>query len=203
MCGTFNDGNGRVGRLLIILQLMQQGLLSGPLIYPSVYFERTRQEYYQRLQDVRTRGSWNEWIAYFTRGIQESCQDTINFTQIILQLRMELQRQIGSVRKRASLNEVLSAFFMDPLQTQTQLIASTHLAWNTIQAALADLAELGIISEISGKQRNRVYACAPLLDAIYSGFRSPADKSDVLGAMTGPGRTLIDTRPLGNTDLNY
>ncbi len=58
----FGDGNGRVGRLLIVLQLIQLGLLSAPLIYPSVYFERNRDEYYRLLQNVRVQGTWNEWI---------------------------------------------------------------------------------------------------------------------------------------------
>lgn len=163
----FNDGNGRVGRLLIILQLMQLGLLSAPLVYPSVYFERTRQEYYQRLQDVREKSAWNEWIEYFAKGIQYSCSDTLAFTQVILQLRKELQERISSVRKRASLGEVMNVFFYDPIRTMPEIGEQTHLAPNTIQSALNALKEMGFVYEVSHRQRNRVYACAPILDAIY------------------------------------
>ena len=93
----FGDGNGRVGRLLIVLQLIQLGLLSAPLIYPSVYFERNRDEYYELLQSVREGGAWNEWIEFFVRGIKEQCHETLRFTQRILELREELLQEIGNV----------------------------------------------------------------------------------------------------------
>lgn len=110
----FGGGNGRVGRLLIVLQLIKLGLLSAPLIYPSVYFEKNRDEYYGLLQNVRERGTWNEWNGFFVRGIKTQCLETIAFTQRILQLREELHRAIGDVRRRASLSAVVDAFFHDP-----------------------------------------------------------------------------------------
>src|SRR5829696_5615656 len=110
----FGDGNGRVGRLLIVLQLIQLGLLSAPLIYPSVYFERNRDRYYELLQGVRERGEWNLWVEFFVQGIKQQCFETITLTQHVLRLREELQQAIGDVRRRASLLAVLDAFFYDP-----------------------------------------------------------------------------------------
>ncbi len=163
----FNDGNGRVGRLLIILQMIQSGLLSAPLIYPSVYFERTRDEYYQRLQDVRAHGAWNEWIDYFARGIKQQCAETITFTQTILRLRQQLREEVGNVRRRASLNAVLDVFFQQPVLAARQIGEQTNMTHNSVQTALNDLQRLNIVYEITGKQKGRVYACRPVLDAVF------------------------------------
>jgi Fic family protein len=163
----FRDGNGRVGRLLIILQMIELGLLSAPLIYPSVYFERTRDEYYQRLQDVRELGAWNEWVEYFVRGIREQCEETIVFTQGILDLRKQLHREIPNVRRRASMLAVLEAFFEYPVLTPKQISEEAKLSLGAVRTALTELERLEIAREITGKRKGRVYVCDPLLDAIF------------------------------------
>lgn len=163
----FNDGNGRVGRLLIILQMMQLGLLSAPLIYPSVYFERKRQEYYQRLQDVRERGSWDSWIEFFARGIVEQCRETIAFTQTILALREHLHVDIANVRKRATVRAVLDAFFHSPVLSITDIAAQAHMSYHGAQTALQELERQGIVREVTGRQKGRVYRCEPIVQAIF------------------------------------
>lgn len=165
----FGDGNGRVGRLLIVLQLIQLGLLSAPLIYPSVYFERNRDQYYRLLQEVREKGAWNEWIEFFVRGVQQQCFETIKFTQSILQLREELHQAIGNVRRRASLLAVLDAFFHDPTLSVQKIEDQANIAYHTARSALDDLEQRGMVREITGKRRGRVYACIPVLEAIFSG----------------------------------
>ena len=163
----FGDGNGRVGRLLIMLQMIQLGLLSAPLIYPSVYFERYRSAYYQHLQDVRQHGMWNEWIAFFVQGIKQQCQETIAFTRAILQLRDDLRRRVSNARRRASMAAVLDAFFHNPVQSISQICDQANMAYNSVQPAMLDLQEMNIVYEITGKQKGRVYACRPVLDAIF------------------------------------
>lgn len=163
----FRDGNGRVGRLLIILQMIELELLSAPLIHPSVYFERTRDEYYQRLQDVRERGAWHEWIEYFVRGIKEQCEETISFTQTILDLLRRLRREIPNVRRRASLVAALEAFFEYPVLTPKQISDQAKMSVGAARAALGELEQLEIAREITGKKKGRIYACQPLLDAIF------------------------------------
>lgn len=163
----FRDGNGRVGRLLIILQMIDLGLLSAPLIYPSVYFERTRDEYYQRLQDVRERGAWYEWIEYFVRGIEEQCEETISFTQTILDLQKQLRREIPNVRRRASLVAALEAFFEYPVLTPKQISDQAKMSVGAARTALGELEQLDIAREITGKKKGRIYACEPLLEAIF------------------------------------
>ncbi|MCA1717543.1 MAG: Fic family protein [Actinobacteria bacterium] len=163
----FRDGNGRVGRLLIILQLMHLGLLSAPLIHPSVYFERTRDEYYQRLQEVRTRGAWDEWVEYFVRGIQEQCEETIAFTQEIRDLRARLGREIPHVRRRASLLAALEVFFKVPVLSTKRVSEEARMSVGAARTALNELEELEIVREITGRKKGRVYACDTLLDAIF------------------------------------
>ena len=164
----FGDGNGRVGRLLIVLQLIQLGLLSAPLIYPSVYFERNRDRYYELLQDVRERGEWNLWIEFFVQGIKQQCLETITFTQHVLRLREELQQAIGDVRRRASLIAVLDAFFYDPTLSIQEIQNRANISsYHTVRNALEELENQGMVYEITGKQRGKVYACIPVLNAIF------------------------------------
>jgi len=170
----FNDGNGRVGRLLIILQMIQLGLLSAPLIYPSVYFERTRAKYYQRLQAVREQGAWNEWIGYFAEGIQQQCKETVDFTLMILALRQQLRSGVAHVKRRASVAEVLDAFFQEPVLAPAQLAQYANISVNAVMAALNILEAEGLVFEITGKQKRRVYACRPVLDAIFGPARGAA-----------------------------
>ncbi len=170
----FNDGNGCVGRLLIILQMIQLGLLSAPLIYPSVYFERTRAQYYQRLQAVREQGAWNEWIGYFAEGIQQQCKETVDFTLMILALRQQLRSDIAHIKRRASVAEVLDAFFQEPVLSPAQLAQYANISVNAVMGALNILEAAGLVFEITGKQKRRVYACRPVLDAIFGPTRSAA-----------------------------
>lgn len=163
----FSDGNGRVGRLLIILQLIQLKLLSAPLIHPSVYFEKNREEYYGRLQNVREQGQWAEWIEFFVRGIKQQCSETIQFTQSILLLREELHQSIGNVRRRASILAVLDAFFYFPTLSIKEIEQRASVAYHTARSALDDLAERGIVKEITGRRRGKTYACVPVLKTIF------------------------------------
>lgn len=164
----FGDGNGRVGRLLIILHLIQLGLLPAPLIYPSVFFEQNRDEYYRLLQSVRENGDWIAWIDFFVRGIKHQCRETINFTQRILALRDELRLSVGNVTRRASILEVLDAFFYDPLRSISEIEAQVGVAYHTVRSAIQDLEERGVVYEITGRKRGKVYACEPILEAIFS-----------------------------------
>lgn len=163
----FSDGNGRVGRLLIILQMIHLGLVSAPLIYPSVYFERNRRTYYESLQGVRERSAWNEWLEFFVEGIKQQCRETIEFTKIILQLREQLRHGIGNIRRRAALSAVLDVFFEEPVLPITEISRRANMSWNSAQAALEVLSERGIVAELTGRQRGRVYACRPVLRAIF------------------------------------
>lgn len=164
----FTDGNGRVGRLLIMLHLVQVGLLSEPLIHPSVYFERTRAEYYQRLRAVHDDGEWNEWVAYFVRGMMEQSSETLRLVERMRELRERLRDEVSDVRRRAAATAVLDAFFRQPALSITQASSLANLSYVTASKALEVLQERGIAREITGKKKGRVYVCQPLLRAIFA-----------------------------------
>jgi len=163
----FGDGNGRVGRLIILLQLVQLGLLSAPLIHPSVYFEQSRGQYYWLLQDVRASGAWEDWIAYFVEGIAAQCRESVAFARRVLELQSALKAGIASLRRRAAAGAVLDAFLSIPVMPVSQIRDVTGLATNTVLAALEELQANGIVREMTGRQRGRVYACIAVLDAVF------------------------------------
>ena len=163
----FADGNGRVGRLLIILHLIHLGLLSAPLIYPSAYFERNRQHYYRHLQNVRDQGAWIEWIEFFVQGMVEQCRETIAFVQTIQALKDHIHVEVSNVSRRASIQGVLNAFFQYPVLSVPQITQRANMAFNSVQNALETLQQQHIVYEITGMKSKRVYGCRPILNAIF------------------------------------
>lgn len=162
----FNGGNGRVGRLLIMLQMIQLRLLSAPLIYPSGYFERHRADYVGHLQAVRTAALWKPWIEFFVRGIAEQCGETIALTRTILDVQRDIEARIGSVRQRASILAAARTCFYQPVLTVREVAQRANMTINTAQRALNTLLEHDIVYELSGKQKGRIYACRPVLGAL-------------------------------------
>jgi Fic family protein len=169
----FSDGNGRVGRLLIILHLIQLGLLNAPLIYPSVYFEKRRPQYYATLQAVRDSGKWNDWLLFFVEGVVDRCQETIQFTETILALKHELHQKVAGVNQRAAVAALLDAFFEQPVLSMTELHKRAHMAYNTADKALETMINEGLAKEITGKLKGRLYVCPPVFNAIFVPAPSP------------------------------
>lgn len=164
----FSDGNGRVGRLLIMLHLIQMGLLNAPLIYPSVYFEKRRSQYYAALQAVRDTGEWQEWLLFFVEGMVDRCRETIQFTETILALRNELHQRVANVSQRAAVAALLDAFFQQPVLSLTELHQHAHMAYRTADKALAVLMDMGLAQEITGRQKGRLYSCPPVFQAVFA-----------------------------------
>lgn len=163
----FGDGNGRVGRLLIVLHLIKMTLLSAPLIYPSVFFEQTRDEYCARLQAVRDFDDWEEWIAYFALATVQACQDTLRFTRTVIDLQRHLHSQVSDIRRRVSCGEVLNVFFEEPVLSVKQICNRTRISHKTVQAALGELIERDLVYEVTQREKKRIYACGPILQAIF------------------------------------
>jgi Fic family protein len=168
----FGDGNGRVGRLLIVLQLLQLGLLSAPLVYPSVFFERNRSNYYDGLQNVREKGDWISWIDYFVDAIIHQSQETIGVAQLLLSLQEELRGSIANIQAHASVQRVLACFFRKPVLSVTEAMNLAGVARNTAKTALARLAEFGVLEEMTGPRNARIYLCSPIFGVLSSKFRN-------------------------------
>lgn len=164
----FRDGNGRVGRLMIVLHLIQLGLLNESLIYPSVYFERTRDQYIQALQDVRFKGDWDTWCKYFLTAIIAQCDMTIKFVDTCRNLQTQIRSRIPSVRRQASVDRVLDCFLKDLVWTIPKIREETKLSFNAIKSAVELLTELELVHQISAAQRrNRAFYSRPIFDAVF------------------------------------
>jgi Fic family protein len=144
----FLDGNGRLGRLLIIFLLVEQALLPQPLLYLSAYFERRRSDYYDRLQAVRERGELHEWLTFFLTGVTEQATDAVNRAERLVDLRETYRQRLAGDRSRAV--EVVDMVFQNPVLTTTRIAQALD---TSLQSALNHVRRLeseGLVVEVSG-----------------------------------------------------
>ena len=155
----FLDGNGRVGRLLITLLLCAEGVLQEPLLYLSLYLKQHRQRYYELLTEVRTTGNWEEWVTFFVEAARSTASGAVVNARTIVAL-FERDRELVRSLSRASGSafQVHREFQRRPLATVKWLVGQTGLSTPTVGRALEQLAGFGIVREITGRQRGRVFA---------------------------------------------
>ena len=161
----FLDGNGRVGRLLITLLMVQRGVLPSPLLYLSAYFERTRQEYYARLLGITERGEWEEWLVYFLDGVAAQSEDAIERIQRIEGLLSGWKLELAHDRSRLP-RRTLDLFSANPFWTVRSLAERLDVAFTTAQRAVNRLEALGVVSRVGDERRNRVYCAQAVLDVL-------------------------------------
>ncbi|MFA4965660.1 MAG: Fic family protein [Thermoleophilia bacterium] len=155
----FLDGNGRVGRLLITLILCHSGMLSEPLLYLSLYFKQNRAEYYRLLDAVRHDGDWEAWVGFFLRGVDETATGAVSTAKrlvVLFSTDRELIQMQG--RRAGSALRVFEALTSRPLLTLPGATDRTGLSFPGASDGMKLLGELGIVRELTGKKRNRVYA---------------------------------------------
>ena len=166
----FLDGNGRVGRLLIALVLTDAGLLSEPILYLSLYFKAHREEYYRLLDGVRSRADWESWLGFFAVAARDTARQAVETARrVALLAQADRDRLAGLGRGMPKALAVFERFRVRLVRTIAQLSGETGLAPNTVAKALADLEGLGIVRELTGKKRDRVYAYARLLEVMSEG----------------------------------
>lgn len=155
----FLDGNGRVGRLLIALQLCHEGLLSEPLLYLSLHFKKNRSDYYSLLNVVRQHGDWEAWLEFFLNGITETSTNAFTVAKRLDSLfRYDSTRIREGARFMSSALLVHQALQLRPISTIKSIAQQTHLSVPAVTNGMYALEQLGIASEITSKKRNRVYA---------------------------------------------
>ncbi|AKH62729.1 MULTISPECIES: Fic family protein [Photorhabdus] len=157
----FMDGNGRLGRLLIPLILVEAKVLSQPLLYLSVFFKKHRQIYYERLQQVRITGDWEAWLLFFVDAVAATATQAVNTAQQLYQLHREHKKLLQPLgRMENSASQILDALFEHPIVNINKLVQLTGLAPATIGKVMERLsqADLLLVSELTGQKRNRVYA---------------------------------------------
>lgn len=159
----FLDGNGRVGRLLIAFLLTERRVLHKPVLYLSHYFKRQRQAYYDHLQAVRSRGDWEQWLAFFLRGVAEVSAEAAQTAGRILALREEHRAAIVAGLGRAAGNghRVLESLFDRPIVSVKDVQAVTGTTYAAANNLVTRMAELGILQEITGYSRNRRFRYEP------------------------------------------
>lgn len=155
----FLDGNGRLGRLLIVLQLVADGVLREPMLYPSLYFKRHRSLYYELLNEVRLRGDWERWLDFFAEGIEVSAAQAVTTANALLALvNADRNRIAGLGRASSSALAVHQALQRQPIATSAALVKATGLTAATVNKSLVLLERLGIVGELTNRRRGRVFS---------------------------------------------
>ncbi len=166
----FLDGNGRVGRLLITLILCEQEVLKDPMLYLSLYFKKHRDTYYELLQQVRTKGDWENWIEFFLMAVNETAEQAVKTVNILLELAEKDRKVIQNTgRSAGSALRVHQALLQRPVLSLPVAEELTGLVPNTLQNAMNKLIELGIVTEITGKKRGRLYSYTEYISHLNEG----------------------------------
>ncbi|MGE0796842.1 MAG: Fic family protein [Lautropia sp.] len=163
----FLDGNGRLGRLLIVLQLVADGVLREPMLYPSLFFQTHRALYYELLNEVRTHGDWERWLEFFAEGIEATATQAVATAHALLALVNGDRDRITSLGRAAgSALAVHRALQRQPLATANALVQATGLTAATVNKSLAHLERLGIVAERTNRRRGRVFAYQRYVDEL-------------------------------------
>ena len=166
----FLDGNGRVGRLMITLLLQTEGVLRAPMLYLSLFFKQHRTTYYELLQGVRTTGDWEAWLDFFYQGIAETSENAVNTAKRLLEIFGEDRQRIQAAgRVAGSVLQVHHHLQTRPLSTAAAIGQAEHLSPATVNKALDRLMGLGIVRELTGGQRNRLFAYDQMLGLLMEG----------------------------------
>jgi len=159
----FQDGNGRVGRLLITSLLVQRGLLHRPLLYLSVYLRRNRSEYYERLMAVRDGGDWEGWIRFFLRGVSDTAEEATHTVRNILQLRETDHALIAGHGLGMNGMKLHDLLLSRPRLTVALAAEKLDVTFPTANKLIDRFVELGLLQEITGRRRNRIFSFEPYL----------------------------------------
>ncbi len=155
----FLDGNGRIGRLLIVIQLVADGVLREPMLYPSLFFKRHRALYYELLNGVRINGDWERWLEFFAEGIEVSATQGVATANVLLRIVNEDRDRIAGLGRAAqSALAVHSALQRRPIATSATLVRSTGLTAATVNKSLGHLSALRIVKELTSRQRGRIFS---------------------------------------------
>lgn len=181
----FLDGNGRVGRLLNIFLLVHRGILRQPLLYLSYYFKLHRTEYYDRLMEVRLAGNWEGWIRFFLRGVAQTAQEATGTAEKLFELRETHRGLILDNKLGQSGLLLLSQLFQRPLVNINLVSLLLGSTFPTASRLVAGFEDLGLLKEITGQKRSRVFRYEPYL-ALFNDTIGSSDDSGEPADITGP-----------------
>ena len=163
----FLDGNGRIGRLLILLYLMEQKVLSKPVIYISYFLKKNQVEYYDRISEVRRSGNFEQWIKFFLEAVSKAATDSLeSIRQLSILHDKNIARLPISNRKKDNLRAVFEYIEQYPIIDIKKTAKELGISYNTAATVVKKLVELGILQETTNKARNRVFAYEEYLDIL-------------------------------------
>jgi Fic family protein len=154
----FLDGNGRLGRLLITFLFCAEGMLKEPLLYLSLFLKTHRDEYYELLQRVRTRGDWEGWLAFFLTGVHETAEQAVSAARTILRLFETDAQKIATLKRPAnSAMRIHQLMQKHPIISIPRAVEKSGMTYPTVKTAMQHLERLGLVKETTGKGRNRLF----------------------------------------------
>jgi len=164
----FGDGNGRLGRVLITLQLIQQGYLSKPYLYPSAYFNEHKIEYVNKMRAVSERGDWESWITFFLDGIRQQAADAVVRTEKLRDLRKEYEREYG--HEKTAADRLAMRLFKQPYVTTSDVVDLLDVSDQTARNAIGELEASDVLEETTGKERYREYRAVDIFEILGESF---------------------------------
>ncbi len=159
----FSDGNGRLGRLLIILYLASEGYLESPYIYPSAYFNRHKVEYVERMRAVSEEGAWDEWLMFFIKGLRTQAETSYSRTHQLRELQQRYEREYSG---STSTDEFARQLLQYPYFTAPDLVEYLDVSRRTAYKIVDDLEADGLIKEVTGKERGKEYKAVDVFDIL-------------------------------------
>jgi Fic family protein len=161
----FLDGNGRVGRLMITLYLVEKGLLKKPILYLSDFFEKNRTLYYENLMKVREKQDINQWFKFFLVGVIETAKNSISTFDKILKLQKDIEIRIQGLGSRSvSANTVVKQLYQHPVIQARKVQEITGLSMPTAYKIIEGLEELKVLKEVTGAKRGKLYFFKEYID---------------------------------------
>jgi len=159
----FLDGNGRIGRLLITLELCERQVLPAPFLYLSAFFDATRADYYSGLRGISENGDWSRWLQYFLNGVARQAEDALSRAERAHKLLANWRQKLaGDAHAKVAL-QIIDLLGANPFMTPRGAQKRLGIAYNTIMRAIGQLEKQGIIEEVTGARRARVYCARKLL----------------------------------------
>lgn len=161
----FLDGNGRIGRLLIILLLIEQKMLPSPLLYLSAFFEATRDEYYRQLFNVSSKSTWQDWLIYFSNGVAVQSEDVLSRAERINNLLSKWKLKVASSTSYVA-TDIVEHFAVNPYLTIKKIAKELEIAYSTAERGVRKLLDENIIKKVSGNKRDKVYCAIEILSIL-------------------------------------
>ena len=163
----FLDGNGRVGRLLIMLYLLEQKCISKPILYISYFLKKNQVEYYDRISEVRKSGNYEQWVRFFLEAVREASKDSFETTRKLSELHNRNYEKLpASFRRQNNIMRVFDYLEVHPIIAINNTARELNVSYNTASSAVEKLLSMGVLEETTNSSRNRVFVYKEYLDIL-------------------------------------